>query len=71
MYITQRKKEKLHMINKIFSYSRRGIPLGREKGREGWEGGWLVDCRRVGGGERKGKNGMRKDENGVRKTYEG
>ena len=33
--------------------------MGREKGGEGWEGGWLVDCRRVGGGEGKGENGIR------------
>ena len=66
MYITQNEKnEKLHMINKIFSYSRRGIPLGREKGREGGERGWLVDCRRVGGGERKGENGIRTVEKDI------
>ena len=38
------------MINKIFSYSRQGIPLKGEEGREGWERGWLV----VGEGEREG-----------------
>ena len=59
MYITQKKK--LHMINKIFSYSRRGIPLGRE-GRGGRERGWLV--------VREGENGIRTDENGVRMRYE-
>ena len=59
------------MINKIFSYSRRGIPLKGEEGREGWERGWLVDCRRVGGGERKSDDGIRMVENGVRKIYEG
>ena len=64
MYITQKEKEKktLHMINKIFSYSRRGIPLGREEGRE--KGG-LVDCRRVGGGEGKGENGIRTVEKDI------
>ena len=64
MYITQKKK--LHMINKIFSYSRRGIPLGWERGREGG-----CDCVCVGGGERRGEDGIRTVENGVRKTYEG
>ena len=51
------------MINKIFSYSRRGIPL---KGEEGREGG--CDCVCVGGGERRGEDGIRTVENGVRKT---
>ena len=61
------------MINKMFSYSRRGIPLGwegREKGRKGErEGGWLCVC--GGGGERKGEDGIRMVENGVRMRYEG
>ena len=35
------------------------------------EGGWLIDCRRVGGGERKGEKGIRTVENGVRKRDEG
>ena len=39
------------MINKMFSYSRRGVPLGREgKGeREGWVvvGGWGVERERA------------------------
>ena len=55
------KKEKLYTINKMFSYSRRGIPL---KGEEGREGGCDCVCR---GGERKDKNGIRTVENGVRK----
>ena len=49
------------MINKIFSYSRQGIPLKRE-GRE-------VGCGR--GGERKGEDGIRTVENRVRKRYGG
>ena len=52
------------MINKMFSYSRRGIPLGwegKEKGRKGRVGG----CRRVGGGERKGENGIRTVEKDI------
>ena len=36
MYITQKKKKKLYMINKIFSYFRRGIPLGREGRKVDW-----------------------------------
>ena len=63
MYITQKeKKEKLHMINKIFSYSHGGIPLGWEGREKGRKGRWLV----VGEGE----NGIRTVENGVRKRYE-
>ena len=46
MYITQKEKEKLHMINKIFFVlSSRDSREGREKGRKGR---WLV----VGEGER-------------------
>ena len=59
------KKQKLYTINKMFSYSRRGIPL---KGEEGREGG--CDCVCVGGGERRGEDGIRTVENGVRKRYE-
>ena len=67
MYITQKEKnEELHMINKMFSYSRRGIPL---KGEEGREGG--CDCVCVGGGERRGEDGIRTVENGARKREKG
>ena len=55
------------MINKMFSYSRRGIPLGRKEGREKGKD-WL---RVWGGQERRGENGIRTVENGVRKRYEG
>ena len=44
------KKQKLHMINKFFSYSRRGIPLGRKEGRKAdWliVGGWEVERERA------------------------
>ena len=34
-----KKKKKLYMINKMFSYSRRGIPLGRKEGRKA---DWLI-----------------------------
>ena len=34
-----KKKKKLYMINKIFSYSRRGIPLRRKEGRKA---DWLI-----------------------------
>ena len=52
------------MINKIFSYSRRGIPLRRKEGRKA---DWLI----VGGLEVESENGIRTVENGVRKRYEG
>ena len=65
MYITQKEKnEKLHMINKISSYSRRGVPMVREgKGeREGWVvvGGWGVERERA-----------RMELGRLRKIYEG
>ena len=65
MYITQKEKnEKLHMINKIFSYSRRGIPLGWEGREKGRKGRWLV----VGEGKREGaRMGLGRS----RKIYEG
>ena len=60
MYITQKEKnEKLHMINKIFSYSRRGIPLGWE----GRVGERVVGC--GGGQERRGENGVRTVEKDI------
>ena len=66
MYITQKEKnEELHMINKIFSYSRRGIPLGRKEGRKK---GKVVVCMRVGEGEREG---ARMELGWLRKVYEG
>ena len=49
------------MINKIFSYSRRGIPLGRKRR----VGERVVGCRRVGGGERKGEDGIRTVEKDI------
>ena len=55
------------MIDKNFSYSRRGIPLGGKEGREKGKGSWL----RVWSGEKGGENGIRLVENGVRKRYEG
>ena len=54
------------MINKIFSYSRQGIPSGWEGKEKGRKGRWLVVCM-GGGGERKGEDGIRTVENGVRK----
>ena len=71
VYNTNEKNKKLHMINKIFSYFRRGIPSGWERKEKRRKGRRLVVLVGAGGGERKGKDGMRTDENGVRKTYEG
>ena len=51
------------MINKMFSYSRRGISLGWEGRKKGRKGRCLV----VGEGE----NGIRTVENGVRKGEKG
>ena len=50
------------MINKIFSYSRRGIPLGWEGREKGRKGGWLWGRERM---------ELKRVENGVRKRYEG
>ena len=52
------------MINKMFSYSRRGIPLGREGREKGRKGRWLV----VGEGKREG---VRMGLGRLRKRYEG